>query len=432
MNEGDLCKSQGGESSDGETFDEESNFVYPGLDMDNSFTWVTKGCDGNDATHSPHSVNCFELGIPPRMFAPVESFYSFLLDQPARKQVPIGPGHQATIPEWEGSRNGILEHSGMSVQNHMIECPDGEKLSGTCVVPMPALSTLAHMDDIVGKGRKFCVCQDRGFIRCVRQHIKEAREEIVKMLGYEKFKDLGFCDMGEEVARNWSDEDAQLFHEVVYSYPVTFGRNFWQHLAAAFFSRTKKEIVSYYFNVFVLGRRGTQNRTLIDIDSDDDEWHECYGGSSVTHYVEEDEEDSANEKVRPLHHEEGEEDASNSDSDEDDDAYVDTREGGTGRCSTVKYMDRFSGSNGERLNVEDDSCTSLELAHDSVNSRWTNCTIKDETGLGEHQKKLKGCNDPIDTKVWDVSTNGKDVQPIQSIMEEIFGHGSWENKARNK
>lgn len=46
-------------------------------------------------------------------------------------------------------------------------------------------------------------------------------------------------------------------------------------LEAALLSRTKHEIVSYYFNVFVLRRRATQNRSLIlDIDSDDVEWHE--------------------------------------------------------------------------------------------------------------------------------------------------------------
>lgn len=45
--------------------------------------------------------------------------------------------------------------------------------------------------------------------------------------------------MGEVVAHSWSDEDAILFHEVVYSNHVTLGRNFWKHLEAAFFSQTK-------------------------------------------------------------------------------------------------------------------------------------------------------------------------------------------------
>ncbi|EOA40243.1 hypothetical protein CARUB_v10008961mg [Capsella rubella] len=435
---------RGGESSDGDMF-EESNFVYPSHDMDDTFTWVTNGCGGRDATHSPHSGKFFELDVPPRVFAPVENFYSFLLDQPARKQVPIGPGFQAEIPEWEGRQTGCIEPTGTTVQSHNIECAYGEKFFGTCVVPMPALNTFAHMDDIVGKGRKFCICRDRGSVRCVGQHIQEAREELVKAFGSERFKDLGLCDMGEAVAWNWSDEDAQLFHEVVYSNPVISGRNFWKHLEAAFCSRTQKEIVSFYFNVFILRRRAIQNRTyILDIDSDDDEWHGCYGGSSGARNAEEDEEYSAiesplhqgTEKVYPLHHEEGEENSSNSCNDEDDDDYVDTRESGTGLYdeqkmnSTVEYMDRVSGNNGERLNVEDDSCTSFELAHDAVN-----CAKNDETVTGEDQKKVESIDDPMGTKVGNVmkctnvSTNGRNLEPTQSIMEEIFGHGSW---ARNK
>ncbi|KAF3547235.1 hypothetical protein DY000_02008559 [Brassica cretica] len=165
--EGDLLKPQGGE-----TFDEESSFAYLGLDVEGCIDPVMEDCHGEDATHSP------------RTFAPIETFYSFLLDQPARKQVPIGPDHQAMIPEWE----------------------------------------------------------DRGSIRCVHQHVKESREDMVKVLGSEKFRDMGFCDMGEEVAQRWSDEDALLFHEIVYSYPVTLGQNFWKHLEAVFLSRTKHEI----------------------------------------------------------------------------------------------------------------------------------------------------------------------------------------------
>ncbi|KAG2318782.1 hypothetical protein Bca52824_011995 [Brassica carinata] len=369
------------ESKGGETFDEESGFVYPGLDMEGCFDRIMEDCHGKDVTQSPHSAEYFELGlVPPRTFAPVETLYSFLLDQPARKQVPVGKDHQAMIPEWEGSLNGNQEPLG----------------TGTCVVPMPA-----HMDDIVGKGREFCACQDVGSIRCVRQHVKEARDEIVKVLGFEKFRDLGFCDMGEEVARSWSDEDALLFHEVVYSNPVTLGRNFWKHLEAAFFSRTKHEIISYYFNVFVLRRRATQNRSMIlDIDSDDDEWQGGYGGGPLgTQYLEEDEEEDSvvesplhegtekfNEKVHPLHQEQGEEDASISENDENDTRLCDEHE----MDATNEYMDIFCGCNKERFNVEDDSCTTFELAQDAVNFGSKNCAKKDETGLGDEQKKVEG------------------------------------------
>lgn len=240
--------------------------------------------------------------------------------------------HQSIIPEWEGCLNVNLGSSATT------------KLSGTCVVPMPALNMPKNMDDIVRKG----------------------------MLGFEKLGDMGFCYMGEEVARSWGDEDALSFHEVVYSNPVTLGRNFWKHLEAAFLSPTKHEIVSFYLNGFVLRRRATHNRWLmLDIDSDDDEWHEGYGAPLGTQYVEEKEDsaiesplhhqgiDKFNEEVHPLYHEE---DASISDSDEDDN--IDTRE--DGYKMNNKYVDRFFRCNEERLNVEDESCAHFELAHDAV------------------------------------------------------------------
>lgn len=109
----------------------------------------------------------------------------------------------------------------------------------------------------------------------------------------------------------------------------------------------------------------------MDIDSDDDEWHEGCGAPLGTQYVEEKEDsaiesplhhqgiDKFNEEVHPLYHEE---DASISDSDEDDN--IDTRE--DGYKMNNKYVDRFFRCNEERLNVEDESCAHFELAHDAV------------------------------------------------------------------
>ncbi|CAF2161224.1 BnaA07g09470D [Brassica napus] len=209
--------------------------------------------------------------------------------------------HQAIIPEWEGCLNVNLGSSATT------------KLSGTCVVPMPALNMPENIDDIVGKGREFCVCRDRGSIRCVRQHIKEVREEVVKILGFEKSK----------------------------------------LLEAAFLSPTNHEIVSFYFNGFVLRRRATQNSTFgysICQEKED------FAIESPLHHQGI---DKFNEEVHQLYHQE---DASISDNDEDDN--IDTRE--DGYKMNNKYVDKFSRCNEERLNVEDESCTPFELAHDAV------------------------------------------------------------------
>ncbi|GJU54653.1 homeodomain-like protein [Tanacetum coccineum] len=92
-------------------------------------------------------------------------------------------------------------------------------------------------------------------------------------IGRERFLALGFDNMGEVVSCKWTEEDEQLFHDVVYSNPASLGKNFWDHLEETFPSRTNQEIVSYYFNVFVLQRRAEQNiYDPTNADSDDDEW----------------------------------------------------------------------------------------------------------------------------------------------------------------
>ncbi|GKC89283.1 ELM2 domain-containing protein [Tanacetum coccineum] len=87
-------------------------------------------------------------------------------------------------------------------------------------------------------------------------------------------------EMGEVAAAKWTEEEERLFHEVVYLNPASVGGRFWKELSIEFPSRTKKEIVSYYFNVFILRRRAVQNRSqVLYPDSDNDEWRQSYGGT---------------------------------------------------------------------------------------------------------------------------------------------------------
>ncbi|XP_010551395.1 PREDICTED: uncharacterized protein LOC104822020 isoform X2 [Tarenaya hassleriana] len=441
-NEGNLCNSQSGESSDDETLGEELNSVGSGLGMGAACTWVTKSPGEEYTTQSSLPQRYFELDIPPRVFAPVGDVYTFLLDQPPRKQVPLGPDHQADTPEWEGDAmdEKPVDGLGMLARNQVVEHTDGQKLTGTCIIPMlPASSIPVHEDVKVGEGRKQCVCPDRGSFRCVRLHIKEAREETINMIGYEKFQDLGLSEMGEEVVRNWSEEDEQLFHEVVYSNPVSMGRNFWKHLAAAFPSRTKSEIVSYYFNVFVLRRRATQNRIQkLDVDSDDDEWHGGYGSSFGIRYFEEDDEEDSDiesplrQETESIYRQEDEDEESDSDDE------VDVGNGhGIMPSDDNKPVDK---SSGDGLNVEDDSCTSFEDPQNIANSHPNN-----GNSLGDNQKQLDGGNDTVsrdylfescNAKVWDgrfsdVPKKSAELLPTRSIIEEIFGKSALDEKSNN-
>ncbi|KAF7809057.1 AT-rich interactive domain-containing protein 2 [Senna tora] len=236
---------------------------------------------GSGATSLSVSSDCLEFGFPQKSNVPLDDAYS-LLDNSPRVQVPVGPNHQATIPDWTGRVNKRPVLTG--TYNFDLSCPglvsannvddNEEKLMGTSVISMPDSIFYSCKRNAGEKGRTHCNCLDQDSIRCVRQHVREARENLKRTLGHETFVNMGFCDMGEEVSLKWSEEEEDAFHEIVYMNPASLGRNFWKQLSVAFPSRTKKEIVSYYFNVFMLRRRAAQNRSRFhSIDSDDDECH---------------------------------------------------------------------------------------------------------------------------------------------------------------
>ncbi|KAK6116430.1 hypothetical protein DH2020_049892 [Rehmannia glutinosa] len=194
---------------------------------------------------------------PPEKF---QDPYISLLNNPPRKEVPIGPDHQAEVPMWDPNASG----KDFSRSYYLADDDREQELMGTCIIPMPDLNDGVR----VGSGRTDCSCLDVGSMRCVQQHVKEVREKLRDTIGDQNFVELGFYDMGEVVARKWAPDDEQVFHEIVFSNPVVF----WKHLIAAFPTLKKKELVSYYFNVFMLRRRAVQNRSfLLEIDSDDDE-----------------------------------------------------------------------------------------------------------------------------------------------------------------
>ncbi|CAN0870911.1 AT-rich interactive domain-containing protein 2 [Linum grandiflorum] len=191
--------------------------------------------------------------------------------------VPIGPDHQADIPEC-----GVEEYDKVSTVACTTKAVSDGSLpirgddnnngpSGICVIPMPEVKVVEE-HGIMGR-ECTCNCDDEGSIRCVRQHIVEARDRLRNNIGGDKFAELGFCDMGEDVAERWSELEEEKFHEVVFSNPISVGRNFWKSLAMVFPSRTTEELVCYYYNVFMLRKRAEQNRCIpMNIDSDNDEW----------------------------------------------------------------------------------------------------------------------------------------------------------------
>ncbi|XP_038696561.1 uncharacterized protein LOC119993477 isoform X2 [Tripterygium wilfordii] len=351
------------------------------------------------ALHLSFFPEFLEHGHKLRALIQSDEIFSSVVDHPP--QISIGAEHQAYVPEW-GSQDWTSSSDkvdGSDPQGPVAQALDDddegsmEKLMGTCIIPMPELEASASCYPQDGGTKSDCKCIDRGSIRCVRQHVVEARQKLKDNLGPEIFEELGFCDMGDEVAKKWTEEEEERFHEVVLSNPESLGKNFWDHFSAVFPSRTKKDIVSYYFNVFMLRKRAEQNQfDPENIDSDNDEWQQ-----SVVGVVEEDEDsvvesptiqDSAAYSQDPAGHchgnieDEDENETSNDGADigahqitynEDYEENVEdigvsnvgvsAGDGGDDGCL---HFGNFKQRNGDNNDIEDDSCTSFEFQQDKV------------------------------------------------------------------
>ncbi|XWS44374.1 hypothetical protein CRYUN_Cryun15aG0039500 [Craigia yunnanensis] len=366
------------------------------------FWWVnSNGIDADTesevAVHLPLFPEYFASGNQIRAFLHSDEIYSSLLSP--RNLVSIGPEHQADIPEW--SQQDLKSSSDCldtpdpqaalksSCAGPMFDDDCGKKVTGTCVIPMPASEATAKFScENVGH-RIDCECLDQGSIRCIRQHVTEAREKLRQNLGLEIFRELGFCDMGEEVAKRWTEEEELAFHNVVLSNPVSLGKNFWDHLPAVFPSRTKKDFVSFYSNVFMLRKRAEQNRVdPVHIDSDDDEWQtaECEIPAEDDDSVVE----SPTDQGTSAHYEDNHEEDCHEDIEDDDEDEIDSSENvaddicraatdeedegdigeisephvesfiGNYDSSDFQLLSKVQGSNKDDYDIQDDSCTSYE------------------------------------------------------------------------
>uniref|UniRef100_J3LPY1 Myb-like domain-containing protein n=2 Tax=Oryza brachyantha TaxID=4533 RepID=J3LPY1_ORYBR len=239
---------------------------------------------GEENLYLPDWVTTFPGYIedfwPAAVADPADDISSPIHEHLPRKAVAIGPDHQADIPEWRprlsmtvpgGSEScADLSYSSVSTSGSSPRDEDSEndKWIKHCVIPTPISCSVTW----VGGYEKHCGCSDEGSIRCVRQHVMESRENLKRRFGEDIFRELGLSEMGEDIARRWTDEEESLFHRVVYSNPPSLGKNFWHFLPRALPGKTSMELVSYYFNVFMLRKRARQNRSEpLHVDSDDDE-----------------------------------------------------------------------------------------------------------------------------------------------------------------
>uniref|UniRef100_A0A1D1ZCN7 AT-rich interactive domain-containing protein 2 n=1 Tax=Anthurium amnicola TaxID=1678845 RepID=A0A1D1ZCN7_9ARAE len=394
-------------------------------------------------------------------FIRAEDVYFFALDYYPRRYVALGPDYQADIPTWSPRPIKSSSKESHSVYfDHVTDEDADEKFMGTHIIPMPDFTAVAPEASIVPVTRSACSCHDEGSILCVKQHVMEVREKLKEMLGLAIFNEMGFCDMGEYAAEKWTEEEEQTFLEVVSANPASLGKNFWEHLPRFLPSRTSKELVSYYFNVFVLRKRAEQNRLdPLNIDSDNDEWQESDDGEFAT-------EDCGSDSVVETPGDQ--DDAYNNDSHEEDGMYEDNGDGDASDDFIVdedhsQEFDDFSKgqihpkssfvpgiqhrgidvhSVAEDHDVQDDSCTSYEAQHAGINSG--SGPAVEYSGLGEGHNIDLGLSNAMDlgrivspgAKSWEMNyffgqQKNVDFLPTCHVIEEVFGKGSWPDESED-
>ncbi|XP_057494776.1 uncharacterized protein LOC130779913 isoform X1 [Actinidia eriantha] len=469
---------------DNEVEHDSRNVVSELADKESEITTRKEDAGSGATVCSSLSPDFFEFYFPRRSMAQFEDPCSSALTGSPRIHVPIGPNHQTEVPEWDP----LAAEKYFSGSDHFADAC-GRKLMGDSIFLMPDPELSAESGVSTGDGREDCFCPDQGSVRCVRQHVREAWERIRETLGPEKFVQLGFCDMGEEVSQNWTEEEERVFQMVVYSNPVSRGKNFWEHLSVVFPFRTKKEIVSYYFNVFMLRRRAVQNRSkFLDIDSDDDEW---MGSDGCAFGVAQEDEDSAIDTLVDQDvHVDHEYDSPDNDDDKNNASHGDENKGGSDDCDggdgdagngggittendverslwtkpqigmpledcrsgfVVHHVGKNLRSDEEKSDAQNVSSIRFEFPRNAVDSFGSACrrAVMQEGGGVKSDRKdgLHGNDDgstdylgpgyllePGDAKLWDARypmspLKGFDLLPAGNIIEEIFG--SWNQNSKS-
>ncbi|KAL6341431.1 hypothetical protein AAG906_032550 [Vitis piasezkii] len=216
----------------------------------------------------------------------------FLTDS-AQLAIPIGSLFQAEVPEWIGVPN----------KHHPCDKDDASDTSrwlGTKSWPIEGSSITNSDADKIGKGRPdSCSCTSPGSAKCVKFHIQEKSAELQQDLG-PAFRDWNFHTMGEEaVLRSWTAKEQRKFETLVKGHPPSQHKSFLKPAMEAFPSKSRKDIVSYYCNVFVPRRISKLTRAgCKTIDSDDDEPSEIINSKTSRKRCQADSTSSSSKQVK--------------------------------------------------------------------------------------------------------------------------------------
>ncbi|PWA76561.1 hypothetical protein CTI12_AA233830 [Artemisia annua] len=194
--------------------------------------------------------------------APVDRF-NHISDDKLQLAIPIGPRFQADVPDWTGPPHKNYPHGALTTS-------DSSKWLGTVIWSMD--TTPQSEGDGIGKGRPdSCSCATPGSILCVKRHVANKTALLLKNLGpaFQKWK---FHEMGEAVAKLWKQPEQQKLTNLMKKIPFSEGEDFVKPALDYFPSKSRKDIFSFYFNVYIPRRMSIQSRSgSMMVDTDDEE-----------------------------------------------------------------------------------------------------------------------------------------------------------------
>ena len=86
------------------------------------------------------------------------------------------------------------------------------------------------------------------------------------------YKSWKFDEMGEAVPKSWTSKEQQKFELLVKMNPLWNLTNFWELALKHFPCKSKKSMLSYYYNVFIPKQMSQHSISPFnEIDSDDDQ-----------------------------------------------------------------------------------------------------------------------------------------------------------------
>lgn len=178
-------------------------------------------------------------------------------DHLPRPVVPIGSKFQTEVPELRGHENES----------------ENLKWLGTLVWPINSKKAKETTTmKAVGKGRRnSCSCAFPKSVDCIKRHVLVSRLVLESEVG-PAFFSWKFDEMGEEAAsKSWALREQCRFESLVKMNPLSRGTNFWELASKHFPSKSKKSILSYYYNVYIPRRMRLQTRSSIDESYSDDD-----------------------------------------------------------------------------------------------------------------------------------------------------------------